>query len=82
MPDEQAAYPVDALTPTTDADLASPLPGDSPVPPGDDLGSLACVYISAGVVRDLAAGFGHAGRGTCGCAALANGDGPAPRCGC
>ena len=78
---EQAACPFDAAAPATDAAVASLLPGDEPawpVPPGDGLDSLACVYISAGVVRDLAAGFGHAARETCYCATMATGTGPAP----
>ncbi|MFZ1425748.1 MAG: hypothetical protein WAS21_03140 [Geminicoccaceae bacterium] len=77
----QAACPIDASTQTTDAAAASLLPGDEPawpVPPGDGLDSLACVYISAGVVRDLAAGFGHTSRETCYCATMATGTGPAP----
>ena len=79
---EQPACPVDACTPATDAAALSPAPGDAQLPPtpppGDGLESLSCVYISAGVVRDLAAGFGHATREACYRATMASDAGPVP----
>lgn len=50
----------------------------SPVPPGDALDGLACVYVCAGVVRDLATGFGHAPQRSCYCLTMANGAAPVP----
>ncbi len=74
---EPTTPPLPADRSATAAAFAVATPA-SPVPPGDALASLSCIYVCAGVVRDLATGFGHAPQPSCYCWTMANGAAPVP----